>query len=68
MTDIGELVVRIKADAAQLEQEMRRVNGVVTKGAGEMGGALGSLKTQFKELLRLGFSRHQAGKMQQQLQ
>ena len=33
MTDIGELVVRIKADAAQLEREMHKANGVVTTAA-----------------------------------
>jgi tape measure domain-containing protein len=34
VTDIGELVVRIRADAAQLEREMQRANGVVNSTAG----------------------------------
>src|SRR4051794_34315986 len=51
MTDVGELVVRIKADAAQLESEMRKANGVVKQHSGEMGNALGQLKSQFRELL-----------------
>ncbi|WP_435007981.1 hypothetical protein P12x_005247 [Tundrisphaera lichenicola] len=50
MTDIGELVVRIKADAAQLEREMRKANGIVKQSAGEMGGAFGKLKQQILEL------------------
>ena len=36
MTDIGELVVRIKADAAQLEREMQKANGIVKQSAGQM--------------------------------
>ncbi len=51
MTDIGELVVRIKADAAQLEQEMKKANGVVRQSAGEMGDVMGQLKNQFKDLI-----------------
>ena len=46
MTDIGELVVRIRADAAQLEREMKRANGVVTQSAGGMTSSLAGLRTQ----------------------
>lgn len=50
MADIGELVVRIKADAAQLDREMRRANGVVQQNAGSMTRAFGSLKAQITAL------------------
>src|SRR3954462_13871850 len=51
MTDVGELVVRIRADAAELERAMRTATGTVQTGAREMESSLGSLKEQFKELL-----------------
>src|SRR5688572_12463711 len=51
MTDIGELVVRIKADATQLEREMRKANGVVKSSAGDMGSSLKALKSQFAALV-----------------
>ena len=34
MTDIGELVVRIKADAAQLESELKKANTIIKQSAG----------------------------------
>src|SRR5438045_3032675 len=51
MADIGELVVRIKADASQLQQEMSKANGVVKQSSEEIGGSLETLKDQFKELV-----------------
>ena len=51
MTDIGELVVRIKADATELERQMKKAQGVVKSSASDMEQAVGSLKQQFKELL-----------------
>lgn len=50
MTDVGELVVRIKADAAQLERELAKANNLTKKSAGEMGTAFSRLK---QELLSL---------------
>jgi hypothetical protein len=51
MTDIGELVVRIKADATQLQQELRNATGVAKQSAGEMEGAFASLKDQLLQLV-----------------
>lgn len=51
MTDIGELVVRIKADASELEREMRKMNGVVRQNANEVSDSLKDVKKQFAELL-----------------
>lgn len=50
MTDIGELVVRIKADAAQLEREMQRANGIVRQNAGGMSDSFAALKAQILSL------------------
>ncbi len=51
MTDIGELVIRIKADAAQLQSEMNKANGVVKQSAGEMGNAIQTLRGQLLDLV-----------------
>lgn len=51
IADIGELVVRIRADSAQLQQELARAGATVKDSAGKMEGALGSLKDQFRELI-----------------
>ena len=51
MTDIGELVVRVKADSTQLQQEMAKTAGVVRQHAGQMEAAVSGLKEQFKELI-----------------
>ena len=50
MTDIGELTVRIRADAAQLQSEMTRANGVVKSSAGGMSDAFKDLKSQILAL------------------
>lgn len=50
MTDIGELVVRIKADAAQLEREMKRATGVVQQGATGMSSGFTRLKSEILSL------------------
>lgn len=50
MTDIGELVVRIRADAAQLEREMKRANGVVSQNTQQMGSAFGRLQREILSL------------------
>ncbi len=51
MATLDELVVRIKADASQLDRELRRVNGTVRQSATQMGGALTTLKGQFLALV-----------------
>lgn len=51
MTDIGELVVRIKADASQLQQEMNQASGTVKESASDMEKSVEGLKDQFKELI-----------------
>ena len=51
MTDMAELVIRIKADAAQLESEMRKANGVVKQNAAGMSDSLKDLRNQFTALL-----------------
>ncbi len=51
MTDIGELVVRIRADAAQLEREMKKANGIVKQSTGGMGDSFKTLKSQIDQLL-----------------
>ncbi|MBN9517460.1 hypothetical protein J0H58_02905 [bacterium] len=51
MTDVGELKVTIKADAAQLEREMQKANGVVKQATGQMGGAFKDLKSQIASLV-----------------
>jgi len=50
MTDIGELVVRIKADAAQLQAEMNKATGTVKQSAGQMSSALQSVKGTLEAL------------------
>jgi hypothetical protein len=50
MTDIGELVVRIKADAAQMQSEMRNATNTVKQSSNEMASALGSVKGMLGEL------------------
>jgi hypothetical protein len=51
MTDLGELVVRIKADAAPLESAMRNARGAVESGSAQMRTSLNGLKDAFRELL-----------------
>lgn len=51
MADIGELVVRIKADASQLEREMRRVNTVTQQQTQKISASLGALRSQFAGLI-----------------
>lgn len=65
MTDIGELVVRIKADAAQLEREMQKANGVVQQSTGAMEKSFGRLKSEILSLAPalsavalVGFAKH----------
>ena len=50
MTDVGEIVVRIKADVAQLEREMKRANAVVQQNAAGMSSSLTALQGQFAGL------------------
>lgn len=50
MADVGELILRIKADASQLEREFRRVNGLVQQGGKQMGGAMTGLAAQLRQL------------------
>jgi hypothetical protein len=51
MATLDELVVRIRADASQLESELRRVQGTTRQAASGMSKSLGELKKQFLELL-----------------
>jgi len=51
MTDIGELVVRIKADATQLEQEMRNANSAVKESSHEISESAELIKDAMRELL-----------------
>ncbi len=51
MADIGELVVRIKADAAQLERELKKAGALTESTAKRMTGALRDLRGQFADLL-----------------
>src|SRR4051794_9442972 len=51
MTDIGELVVRIKADVTQLQSELAKATGTVKQSSSRMEEALRGVKEQFKELL-----------------
>lgn len=50
MTDIGELKVTIKADAAQLERKMAEANGIVKQSAGGMTTAFSRLKSEILSL------------------
>lgn len=50
-TDIGELVIRLRADAAQLQKAMSDAKGTVESGSSSMKKSLESLKDQFAELL-----------------
>ncbi len=50
MADIAELTVRIKADAAQLSAEMKKVNAIVQQSSGSMSSSLGGLKSQMLSL------------------
>lgn len=51
MATLDELVVRIKADASQLERELKKVQGTVQQSSSKIGGALGALKGQFAALV-----------------
>lgn len=51
MATLDELVVRIKADASQLERELKRVSGVTQQETNRMGGALSGLASQFRALV-----------------
>jgi hypothetical protein len=50
MTDVGELVVRIRADSAELERAMRSASGAVQQNAGKMESSLSNLKNQLLAL------------------
>lgn len=50
MATVDELVVRIKADASQLERELRRVNGTVQQQTRGMSTAFGGLKRELAAL------------------
>lgn len=65
MTDVGELVVRIRADAAQLEREMKKAGAVVQQGAGGMEKSFGRLRSEIASLAPtisalalVGFAKH----------
>ena len=49
-TDVGELIVRIKADIAQLQSGMSQASSVVKHSSNEMTAALGEVKTMMAEL------------------
>ena len=51
MSEIDLLVGRIKADASQLERELKRAENATKDTAGRMGGALNNLKSQFAALV-----------------
>jgi hypothetical protein len=51
MATVDELVIRIKADATQLERELKRVTSATEQQAGKMSTALGGLKGQFAALM-----------------
>lgn len=51
MTDIGELVVRIKADAAQLESALQKANLSTKAAAASMTNSLRDLRNQFTALV-----------------
>ncbi len=51
MADLEELVVRIRADTAQLEREMKKAQGVVEQSSRGMKGALGGVADQARALL-----------------
>ena len=50
MATLDELVLRIKADASQLERELKRVQGVTKQSTDQMAGSFAGLK---RELLSL---------------
>lgn len=50
MTDISELVVRIKADASQLDRELKKTTGTVTNASNQMSSAVSGLSRQFVAL------------------
>lgn len=49
MTDIGELVVRIKADASQMQQQMQQATSTVKQSSDQMTSALGEVKGMLGE-------------------
>jgi hypothetical protein len=51
VTDLSELVVRIRADASALEREMKRASGVVTREVSSMDKVFGAFKTQMLALV-----------------
>lgn len=51
MATLEELVVRIKADASQLEREMKRASGVVQQSTDKMKGSVSGLTNAFRGLL-----------------
>ena len=46
MAELGELVVHIKADAAQYERELKRVQGTTQQQTGKMAASFAGLKAQ----------------------
>lgn len=51
MATLEELVVRIKADATQLERELKRVQGITQQSTNRMGSAFGGLAAQMRQLV-----------------
>lgn len=50
MVDVGELVLRIKADSTSLERELKKVASITKTQTGVMGAAFSSLTSQVKAL------------------
>jgi hypothetical protein len=50
MTDVGELVVKIKADAAQLDREMQRARAITEDASKRIGSSVGSVRSHFLAL------------------
>lgn len=51
MSDMAELVLRIRADASQLEREMKKAQGIITQNSKGMTSALAGVTAQAKALL-----------------
>ncbi|HYH68448.1 MAG TPA: hypothetical protein VD866_27390, partial [Urbifossiella sp.] len=51
MATVEELVVRIKADASQLERELKRVQGITQQSTTRMSNAFGGLAAQMRQLV-----------------
>ncbi len=51
MADMEELIVRIRADASQLEREFKKAQGIVTKSSSDMSRALADVRSQVMSIL-----------------